>query len=463
MYRLLTSFLFSPCRLETNDTRYIKLEYTMRWSRDDLIEYLLDDMNLETRDEQEKSNMFDQATIFALKNDKQHALESLLERGTGFAPLDVGTSHCYLHAYYMRDDTTSSERISWRVKMAAAKFKRLSLKHKYLRWKVLASKPSTGTEIEHEDLKKALLLRISTDKAIIELKEDDFANGGIDVQDLSPASYVALTLTQTPEDGVVNSHVMYFKPDIGLEVNVDKPDIGLEYNVDNATLDIGLTSANPVAEKYFNAARNWAELIAHANKTNHGFHQLWQEHKRHCKSSPLMQSLVDGNISRAVTLLFNCRKNEKSSTNFKLPSPDTMNDLVAGCPVSQPFRMKLYRHFKMSTPKIGLIWKNMGDTKPNGRNLSRLGDSELAKALTLRASKSIDTQRRTGEKEREQDDCTYVEFTHQEWEAFDIKNLRMGDFVKAGDCYFSPHLTETLKSKNNNFKLYRQFILLETL
>ncbi len=48
MYRLLTSFLFSPCRLETNDTRYIKLEYTMRWSRDDLIEYLLDDMNLET-------------------------------------------------------------------------------------------------------------------------------------------------------------------------------------------------------------------------------------------------------------------------------------------------------------------------------------------------------------------------------------------------------------------------------
>jgi len=96
-------------------------------------------------------------------------------------------------------------------------------------------------------------------------------------------------------------------------------------------------------------------------------------------------------------------------------------------------------------------------------NLSRLGDSELAKALTLRASKSIDTQRRTGEKEREQDDCTYVEFTHQEWEAFDIKNLRMGDFVKAGDCYFSPHLTETLKSKNNNFKLYRQFILLETL
>ena len=256
----------------------------MRWSRDDLTDYLLDRMNLQNRDEQEKSNMFDRATIFALKNDKLHALVSLLERGTGLSPLDVGTRHCYLQAYCERpssettpqDDTSSSEMIpSFKVAMAAAKFKRLRV-HKYLKWKVLDSKPSTGTEIENENLKKALLQRISTDKAIIELKEDDFANGGIDVQDLSPASYVALTLTQTPEDGVVNSHVMYFKPDIGLEVNVDKPDIGLEYNVDNATLDIGLTSANPVAEKYFNAARNWAELIAHANKTNHGFHQLWK-------------------------------------------------------------------------------------------------------------------------------------------------------------------------------------------
>ena len=442
----------------------------MRWSRDDLIEYLLDDMNLETRDEQEKSNMFDQATIFALKNDKQHALESLLERGTGFAPLDVGTSHCYLHAYYMRDDTTSSERISWRVKMAAAKFKRLGLKHKYLRWKVLASKPSTGTEIDNENLKKALLQRISTDEAIIELKEDDFAKGGIDVQDLSalsPTSYVALPLIRTAEDGVVNPHFRYFEPDIGSEDNGD-----------NAT-------ENSAAEQYLNAAKNWAALIAHANQTNHQFHELWQEQKRrykkHCKRSPLMQSLLVGDILGAVfvlvrqlSLLFCCRTTEPFSTNFELRTngrteelvenqmySSTLNDLkdtntthlVVGCPVSQHFRMKLYTYFKMTTPTLGLKWKNMGDTKPNGRNL---GDSELANALARK--------RKTGEKEREQEKDTYIEFTQQEWEAFGIKNLRIGDFVKAGDSYFSPpDLMETLKSKKSNFKLYRQLILLETL
>jgi hypothetical protein len=449
----------------------------MRWSRDDLTDYLLDRMNLQNRDEQEKSKMFDRATIFALKNDKLHALVSLLERGTGLSPLDVGTRHCYLYAYYdtssseiiPRDDTSSSEIIPWKVAMAAAKFKRLRI-HKYLRWKVLASKPSTGTEIENENLKKALLQRISTDEAIIELKEDDFAKGGIDVQDLSalsPTSYVALPLIRTAEDGVVNPHFRYFEPDIGSEDNGD-----------NAT-------ENSAAEQYLNAAKNWAALIAHANQTNHQFHELWQEQKRrykkHCKRSPLMQSLLVGDILGAVfvlvrqlSLLFCCRTTEPFSTNFELRTngrteelvenqmySSTLNDLkdtntthlVVGCPVSQHFRMKLYTYFKKTTPTLGLKWKNMGDTKPNGRNL---GDSELANALARK--------RKTGEKEREQEKDTYIEFTHQEWEAFGIKNLRIGDFVKAGDSYFSPpDLMETLKSKKSNFKLYRQLILLETL
>jgi hypothetical protein len=474
----------------------------MRWSRDDLTDYLLDRMNLQNRDEQEKSNMFDRATIFALKNDKLHALVSLLERGTGLSPLDVGTRHCYLQAYCERpssettpqDDTSSSEMIpSFKVAMAAAKFKRLRV-HKYLKWKVLDSKPSTGTEIENENLKKALLQRISTDKAIIELKEDDFAKGGIDVQNLSPESYVALPLI-CPADGVVHPHMRYFKPDIGLEDNVDN------------------TTENSAAVQYLNAAKNWTALIAHANQTNPQFHELWQEHqeryKIHCNRSPLMQSLLEGDISGAVfvlvrqlSLLFCCRATDfDSPTNGRTeellvaenqmysstlndlyqqlgrpvdglheeagqhccclphnaaPKKDTnFTNLAAGRPVSRHFRMKLYRYFKMTTPTLGLKWKNMGDTRPDGRDL---GDSELAHALT----RKLQTRERGGG----QEDCTDIKFTHREWEAFGIKNLHIDDFVKAGDSYFSPsnlQMMETLKSKKNKFKLYRQLILLETL
>jgi hypothetical protein len=97
----------------------------------------------------------------------------------------------------------------------------------------------------------------------------------------------------------------------------------------------------------------------------------------------------------------------------------------------------------------------MGDTRPDGRDL---GDSELAHALT----RKLQTRERGGG----QEDCTDIKFTHREWEAFGIKNLHIDDFVKAGDSYFSPsnlQMMETLKSKKNKFKLYRQLILLETL
>ena len=50
----------------------------MRWSRDDLTDYLLDRRNLHAQDEQERNSMFEQATIVALKKNKLHALASLL-------------------------------------------------------------------------------------------------------------------------------------------------------------------------------------------------------------------------------------------------------------------------------------------------------------------------------------------------------------------------------------------------
>jgi hypothetical protein len=56
----------------------MKLEYAMRWSRDDLTDYLLDRRNLHAQDEQERNIMFDQATIVALKKNKLLALASLL-------------------------------------------------------------------------------------------------------------------------------------------------------------------------------------------------------------------------------------------------------------------------------------------------------------------------------------------------------------------------------------------------
>ena len=56
----------------------MKLEYAMRWSRDDLTDYLLDRRHLHAQDEQERNSMFDQATIVALKKNKLHALASLL-------------------------------------------------------------------------------------------------------------------------------------------------------------------------------------------------------------------------------------------------------------------------------------------------------------------------------------------------------------------------------------------------
>jgi hypothetical protein len=61
---------------ETNETLYTKLKYTMLWSRDDLMNYLLERMNLEIKDE-ERRQIFDKAIIFALKSNKGDKSQNL--------------------------------------------------------------------------------------------------------------------------------------------------------------------------------------------------------------------------------------------------------------------------------------------------------------------------------------------------------------------------------------------------
>ena len=54
---------------ETKDTLLTKLKYTMLWSRDDLMTYLLERMSAKIKDEQ-RNEIFDAAILFALRNNK---------------------------------------------------------------------------------------------------------------------------------------------------------------------------------------------------------------------------------------------------------------------------------------------------------------------------------------------------------------------------------------------------------
>jgi hypothetical protein len=70
----------------------------------------------------------------------------------------------------------------------------------------------------------------------------------------------------------------------------------------------------------------------------------------------------------------------------------------------------------------GLNWKNTGRMKPpKGRELT---NSNLAEALK---NKSEILQWRNK--------CL---FTEEEWDSFGIGELRSGDFMKAGNCYYKP-------------------------
>jgi hypothetical protein len=54
---------------ETKDTLFTKLRYTMLWSRDDLMTYLLERMSAKIKDEQ-RHEIFEKAILFALQNNK---------------------------------------------------------------------------------------------------------------------------------------------------------------------------------------------------------------------------------------------------------------------------------------------------------------------------------------------------------------------------------------------------------
>jgi len=81
---------------------------------------------------------------------------------------------------------------------------------------------------------------------------------------------------------------------------------------------------------------------------------------------------------------------------------------------------------------LGLKWQNIGNASPDAGRV--LENSELAEALT-----------RT------------IEFSHQEWEAFGIKNLRITDFVKSGDSYFNPADTRTIQFNGNLCTMFSKF------
>jgi hypothetical protein len=95
------------------------------------------------------------------------------------------------------------------------------------------------------------------------------------------------------------------------------------------------------------------------------------------------------------------------------------------------------------TPASGLKWKKIGPHKPiDGLELMNSRNSDrLAEALSRR-----------------------TEFTPQEWEEFDISNLRMAHFVKSGDFYFKPsksapedELEDSTKAKRQRFIYFRSW------
>jgi hypothetical protein len=67
----------------------------------------------------------------------------------------------------------------------------------------------------------------------------------------------------------------------------------------------------------------------------------------------------------------------------------------------------------------GLKWRNVGSSRPEKG--SRLNNAKLEEALPKKA-----------------DSSGKVDLTASEWRAFDVKELSMDHFVKAGDAYFQP-------------------------
>jgi hypothetical protein len=72
-----------------------KLELSMKWSCDDIIDYLLERISKDIK-ETEQLQILDKALLFALKAHNVHALNSLIHRGTGMQMIDVGNGFCYV-------------------------------------------------------------------------------------------------------------------------------------------------------------------------------------------------------------------------------------------------------------------------------------------------------------------------------------------------------------------------------
>ena len=86
---------------ESDQVLLTKLKYAMMWSRDDLIDYLLQRMSEKIEDKQ-REDIFNHSLLKALKEDKVHALSTLIHRGTGLKMLDVG-HHCAALQVFCRE------------------------------------------------------------------------------------------------------------------------------------------------------------------------------------------------------------------------------------------------------------------------------------------------------------------------------------------------------------------------
>jgi hypothetical protein len=93
---------------ESDQVLLTKLRYAMLWSRDDLIDYLLQRMSERIEDKQ-REDIFNSSLLIALKKDKVHALRTLIHRGTGLNMLDVGHNFCYVQPY-SKDSVNSKKK-----------------------------------------------------------------------------------------------------------------------------------------------------------------------------------------------------------------------------------------------------------------------------------------------------------------------------------------------------------------
>jgi len=89
---------------------------------------------------------------------------------------------------------------------------------------------------------------------------------------------------------------------------------------------------------------------------------------------------------------------------------------------------------QLGTP-LGLKWLPAGDTEPTtGRNFEHAKLAEALRSKIDEAGRGIEEPNLLAEALRSK----IYEFTKQEWDAFDLKDLRTDHFIKVDDSYFQP-------------------------